>query len=266
MVFTTALRREALSITNEFPDGFDAYLGLLERFEPKRMSRYTEIVRKMFGGLNFKANIDEHFRQYEELNDQLEQFESKMSDRYLIVCITNSLPDKYINAKTAIGLKEDCSLAEAKSIIKSVKDSLQSPNTYRGGGRTYRAVAAAPPSQKNSFGGQRRGQRPTQRANQPRKDRSDLMCFRCGEKGHFASKCSNISADYKCSHCGRNHLEKLCRNKIRNAERDSGAAMNVVNDQEQNQLGRIYSPEDRRWRDPSQVCMTVRSPRPIQLV
>ena len=51
----------------------------------------------MFGGLSFKPNIDEHFRQYEELNDQLEQFKSEMSARYLIVCITSALPDKYIS-------------------------------------------------------------------------------------------------------------------------------------------------------------------------
>lgn len=133
-MFTTALRREALSITNNFPDGFAAYVGLMERYEPKRMSRYTEIVRKMFTGLTFKQNIDEHFRQFEDLNDQLEQFWSKFPDRYLILCITNALPDKYLSAKTTIGIKEDCTtLAEAKSIIKSVKDSIVSSGGGYGG-------------------------------------------------------------------------------------------------------------------------------------
>lgn len=45
-VFTTVIRRDALCITTSL-DGFAAYIGLLERYEPKRMSSYTEIAWKI---------------------------------------------------------------------------------------------------------------------------------------------------------------------------------------------------------------------------
>ena len=79
-VFTTSLRREALSITNKFEDGFEAYMALLDRYEPKRLSRYVELVRKMFGGIPFRENQDEHFRQFEEINEQLQRYDERMGD------------------------------------------------------------------------------------------------------------------------------------------------------------------------------------------
>ena len=121
-VFSTSLRKEAVSITNKFEDGFEAYIALLERYEPKRTSRYIEIVRKMFGGMPFRTNQDENFRQFEELNEQLEQYDARMKDIYLVACISNSLPERLNNAKTAIGLQENITLKEAKAIIESVQD------------------------------------------------------------------------------------------------------------------------------------------------
>ena len=122
-LFSTSLRKEAVSITNKFEDGFEAYIALLERYEPKRTSRYIESVRKMFGGMPFRTNQDENFRQFEELNEQLEQYDARMKDIYLVACISNSLPERLNNAKTAIGLQEDIILKEAKAIIESVQDS-----------------------------------------------------------------------------------------------------------------------------------------------
>ena len=43
--------------------------------------------------------------------------------------------------------------------------------------------------------------------------REDSSCFRFGELGHFASKCSNVTSEYQCSHCSRNHLAKPCKEK-----------------------------------------------------
>ena len=50
--------------------------------------------------------MGEHFRQFQDINELLEQFDSKMSDRYLLACIMNSLPTRYVNAVTTIGLRE----------------------------------------------------------------------------------------------------------------------------------------------------------------
>lgn len=55
----------------------------------------------------------------------------------VVACIMNSLPEKLNNARTAIGIREEVTLKEAKAIIESVQDLLKNNNFSQ---RNYRAA------------------------------------------------------------------------------------------------------------------------------
>ena len=45
-------------------------------------------------------------------------------------------------------------------------------------------------------------------------ERPELTCYRCGKKGHTATKCR--FKDAKCHHCGKvGHLQSVCRSKAK---------------------------------------------------
>lgn len=105
-IFTTSLKREALSITNRNGDGFDAYVALLKRYEPTRTTRLIGIINKLSGGLEFKKNLDEFFRQFDDLNEKLELLDPTFKEPQLLACIVKSLHTRYENAVTQNGVSE----------------------------------------------------------------------------------------------------------------------------------------------------------------
>ena len=88
-IFTTSLKREALSVTNRHADAFDAYIALLKRYEPKRTTRLLGIINKLSGGLECKKNLDEFFRQFDDVNEQLELFDATFKEPQLLACIVS---------------------------------------------------------------------------------------------------------------------------------------------------------------------------------
>ena len=266
-IFTTSLKREALSITNRHADAFDAYIALLKRYEPKRTTRLLGIINKLSGGLEFKKNLDEFFRQFDDLNEQLELFNATFKEPQLLACIVNSLPARYETAVSQIGVREDCSLEEAKAIIESLHDKLlvttQQQNRSTHSRRSYSAaVGGRGRNNSNTGGNQRRVRFPSSPSPRPRQD---IKCFRCGEPGHFASKCKNVTSEYKCRHCNRNHLEKLCKDRPSETSQAMAVTTSTTvgsSTRESSrvvpQRTRVYHAEDRRWRDPQPRCFLFR--------
>ena len=160
-----------------------------------------------------------------------------------MACIVNSLPTRYETAVSQIGVREDCSLDEAKAIIESLHDKL-SVTTHNQNRTTHsrRSYSAA-------VGGRA----------------YPLMPSQSWRIGALCIKSANVTCEYKCRRCNRNHLEKLC--KERPAETPQAMAVTTStkvgsstrdNSRTVPQRTRVYHAEDRRWRDPQPRCFLFR--------
>ena len=110
--------KEALDITNDYFNLFRGHCALLNRDESKRLSTLYELIKELVSGLLFKSNIDDCFRQYTELNNRLKEFKSELPETYLIVFIVNNPLQDYLQAKISMGLRDDITLKEGKSIVE----------------------------------------------------------------------------------------------------------------------------------------------------
>ena len=190
---------EALDMLDGEADGFKQFMILMNRFEHLRLSRFMDISEKLYSGVSFDNSIDKLFRDYRDLNLMLNDFGAKLDHRLLIAYILRALPDSFLQAKSMIGMKDECTLDEARSILQSHADQLRAKSSNK-------ARMALLSEQKRPRG--RNSKTPARKPNSFPKT-PGAECTKCGYKNHTAEQCMKTKG-YKCRHCGKNHLERLC--------------------------------------------------------
>ena len=190
------LEGTALDLVGQETNGFLKYMRLIERFEHLRMSRFIKITEQLYSGVTYDNNVDKLFREYQDLNLMLKDFKAELDPRLMIALILRSLPESFLSAKSVIGLREDCTLEEARAIIQTHSDQLHAQFSSSSG----------PKLALSSISNQGR----RTRNNFPKTPGS--QCTKCGFKNHTAGQCMKTKG-YKCKHCGGNHLERVCKSK-----------------------------------------------------
>lgn len=111
------LEGTALDTVGQETNGFLKYMPLIENFEHLCMSQFIKITEQLYSGITYDSNVDTLFRDYQDLHLMLKDFKAELDPRPMIAFILRSLPESLLAAKSVIGLREKCTLEEARVII-----------------------------------------------------------------------------------------------------------------------------------------------------
>lgn len=244
---TSSLVGEKSFRAADHEDGFRAYIYLLDQYEPLTISRFMELVAKLWGGLNHTTNANVLFQEIFEINEHISGFGFTFQDKLLLIFALNALPAEFVNLRGEIAASTGVSFQEAGRRIDALADSgtldkhdgllpvLQAPgrmrqnqgrNGNRGnstsgsnrgsrGGQSNGRVGGSRGNNRNGSAGGRNSQTP--RSGEGRRSRrtprtpETSTCLRYGEVGHFATECTKVPSTYRCSICGGNHLPSICK-------------------------------------------------------
>lgn len=167
--------------------------ALSDMYEKPSASNKVFLIRQL---VNLKmmegSSATDHINEFNSILSRLISVDIKFEDEVQALLLLSSLPESWSGTVTAVS----SSVGGAKLTFESIRNLILSEDVRRRsiGESSSSLLSAEDRGRKSNRGGGGRGRSKSRKRGQS-KNRSDITCWNCKEKGHFRNQCPKPSAD-----------------------------------------------------------------------
>lgn len=159
----------------------EAWKVLQDVHQPKGPLRTVMLYKKLLSKRLLEGqSISSHIKEFKEIFDALDAVEIGITEKLRSVVLLSSLPESFENFVVAIETRDELPLFDALC-IKLIEE-----DTRRGGAEQQREKQT---ESAKAFTAVHKPQAPAREARPSAKKRKDVVCYNCGERGHFKANC-----------------------------------------------------------------------------
>ena len=123
--FAASLRGNPAAHVQAIHDGIGKLVALADIYDLQTMARLHRLMARLWGGISYKGNVDDFFREFREVNGYPRSFGVEFPEKVVVVCIMYSLPPEFASSKHTIAAREGITMEEAHYYVSSVAKSLE---------------------------------------------------------------------------------------------------------------------------------------------